>query len=263
MLAVVKLTKRYSSIPVVNDVSFTVEPGKVLGYLGPNGSGKSTTVKMLTGLLLPSEGQILFGGRDIQQQLIEYKSTNHGGAEATGLGYVPEDAQLYNYLTGREYLQLVGRLRGLPPKALNRKIDDFLQLFSLHKSRHSALSSYSKGMRQKILITAALLHNPEVLILDEPESGLDVTSALVFRNLIKELAIKGKIILYSSHVLEVVEKVCSQIVILHKGRMMANDSVENLRLLMQLPSLGDIFAQLVIPEDTEKLAREIVQVMEQ
>ena len=254
MLAVVNLTKRYSSIPAVNNVSFTVEPGKVLGYLGPNGSGKSTTVKMLTGLLLPSEGHILFGGRDIQQQLIEYKST---------LGYVPEDAQLYNYLTGREYLQLVGRLRGLPPKALNRKIDDFLQLFSLHKSRHSALSSYSKGMRQKILITAALLHNPEVLILDEPESGLDVTSALVFRNLIKELAIKGKIILYSSHVLEVVEKVCSQIVILHKGRVMANDSVENLRLLMQLPSLGDIFAQLVIPEDTEKLARDIVQVMEQ
>ena len=254
MLTVVKLTKRYSSVPAVDDVSFTVEPGKVLGYLGPNGSGKSTTVKMLTGLLVPSQGHILFGGCDIQQQLIEYKST---------LGYVPEDAQLYNYLTGREYLQLVGRLRGLPPKALDRKIDDFLQLFSLYKSRHSALSSYSKGMRQKILISAALLHNPEVLILDEPESGLDVTSALVFRHLIKELATKGKIILYSSHVLEVVEKVCSQIVILHKGCVMANDSVENLRLLMQLPSLGDIFAQLVIAEDTEKLARDIVQVMEQ
>ena len=220
MLAVVDLTKRYSSIPAVSEVSFTVEPGKVLGYLGPNGSGKSTTVKMLTGLLLPSQGRILYRGRDIQQQLIEYKST---------LGYVPEDAQLYNYLTGREYLQLVGRLRGLPLKILDRKIDDFLQLFSLHKSRHSSLSSYSKGMRQKILISAALLHNPEVLILDEPESGLDVASALVFRNLVKALAAKGKTILYSSHVLEVVEKVCSQIVILHKGRMMANDSVENLR----------------------------------
>ncbi len=140
MLAVVELTKRYSSIPAVSEVSFTVEPGKVLGYLGPNGSGKSTTVKMLTGLLLPSQGRILYRGRDIQQQLIEYKST---------LGYVPEDAQLYNYLTGREYLQLVGRLRGLPPKILDRKIDDLLQLFSLYKSRHSALSSYSKGMRQK------------------------------------------------------------------------------------------------------------------
>ena len=254
MLAVVELTKRYSSIPAVSEVSFTVEPGKVLGYLGPNGSGKSTTVKMLTGLLLPSQGLILYRGRDIQQQLIEYKST---------LGYVPEDAQLYNYLTGREYLQLVGRLRGLPLKILDRKIDDFLQLFSLYKSRHSSLSSYSKGMRQKVLISAALLHNPEVLILDEPESGLDVTSALVFRNLVKELAIKGKTILYSSHVLEVVEKVCSQIVILHKGRMMANDSVKNLRELMQLPSLGDIFAQLVIVEDTEKLAKEIVEAMEQ
>jgi ABC-2 type transport system ATP-binding protein len=254
MLAVVDLTKRYSSIHAVSQVSFTVEPGKVLGYLGPNGSGKSTTVKMLTGLLLPSQGHILYRGRDIQQQLIEYKST---------LGYVPEDAQLYNYLTGREYLQLVGRLRGLPLRVLDRRIDDFLQLFSLYKSRHSVLSSYSKGMRQKILISAALLHNPEVLILDEPESGLDVTSALVFRNLVKALAAKGKTILYSSHVLEVVEKVCSQIVIPHKGRMMANDSVENLRELMQLPSLGDIFAQLVISEDTEKLAREIVEAMEQ
>jgi len=254
MLAVVELTKRYSSIPAVSQVSFTVEPGKVLGYLGPNGSGKSTTVKMLTGLLLPSQGRILYRGLDIQQQLIEYKST---------LGYVPEDAQLYNYLTGREYLQLVGRLRGLPPKILDHKIDDFLQLFSLYKSRHSSLSSYSKGMRQKVLISAALLHNPEVLILDEPESGLDVTSALVFRNLVKALAAKFKTILYSSHILEVVEKVCSQIVILHKGRMMANDSVENLRELMQLPSLGDIFAQLVIVEDTEKLAREIVAAMEQ
>jgi ABC-2 type transport system ATP-binding protein len=253
MLAVVDLTKRYSSIPAVSQVTFTVEPGKVLGYLGPNGSGKSTTVKMLTGLLLPSQGQILYRGRDIQQQLIEYKSV---------LGYVPEDAQLYNYLTGREYLQLVGRLRGLPPGPLDRKIDDFLQLFSLYKSRHAALSSYSKGMRQKILISAALLHNPDILILDEPESGLDVTSALVFRNLIRELAAKGKTILYSSHILEVVEKVCSRIVILHKGRTMANDSVENLRMLMQLPTLGDIFTQLVISEDTEKLAKEIVEVME-
>jgi len=254
VLDVVGLTKRYSSIPAVNQVSFTVEPGKVLGYLGPNGSGKSTTVKMLTGLLLPSQGHILYRGDDIQKQLIEYKSI---------LGYVPEDAQLYNYLTGRQYLQLVGRLRALPPKVLERRIDDFLQLFSLYKNRHSALSSYSKGMRQKILISAALLHNPEILILDEPESGLDVTSALVFRHLIRALATKGKTILYSSHVLEVVEKVCSQIVILHKGRMMANDSVENLRQLMQLPSLSEIFTQLVISEDTEKLAKEIVEAMEQ
>jgi len=254
VLDVVGLTKRYSSIPALNQVSFSVEPGKVVGYLGPNGSGKSTTVKMLTGLLLPSQGRILYRGRDIQEQLIEYKRV---------LGYVPEDAQLYNYLTGREYLQLVGRLRALPPKVLERRIDDFLQLFSLYKNRHSALSSYSKGMRQKILISAALLHNPEILILDEPESGLDVTSALVFRNVIRALAAKGKTILYSSHVLEVVEKVCSQIVILHKGCMMANDSVENLRQLMQLPSLSEIFTQLVISEDTEKLAQQIVEAMEQ
>lgn len=252
MLEVVGLTKRYSSIPVVNDVSFTLSPFEVFGYLGPNGSGKSTTVKMLTGLVTPSAGRILHNGQDIQSQLSEYKKR---------LGYVPEDPQLYSYLSGREYLQLAGRLRGLEEKSLQRKIDDFLQIFSLHTSRHAPISSYSKGMRQKVLLTAALLHNPEILILDEPESGLDVTSALIFRNLVKALAREGKIILYSSHVLEVVEKVCARVAILHKGRIMANDSVETLRDLMKLPSLADIFTQMVIQEDTEKLAGDIVAVM--
>lgn len=253
MLEVRNLTKLYTRRPAVEDVSFTIQPGEILGYLGPNGSGKSTTVKMLTGLLEPSRGLILYRGRNIRQDLIAYKKC---------LGYVPEEPNLYPYLTGREYLQLVGRLRCLPAAALDYRIDQFLNLLALHEHRYSPMSSYSKGMKQKILISAALLHNPEVLIFDEPLSGLDVTTGLVFKNLIKSLARQGKTVLYSSHVLEVVEKVCSSVIILRKGCVVANDSVENLRGLMALPSLEDIFSQLVLQEDTEKIAEDIVEVMQ-
>lgn len=252
MLEVHELTKLFNGLPAVQEVSFAVKPYEVLGYLGPNGSGKTTTAKMLTGLLQPSRGHILFEGKSIQSNLIGFKKR---------LGYVPEEPYLYPYLTGREYLQLVGRLRCMSQPALDRKIDDLLELFSLQRERHAALSSYSKGMRQKVLISAALLHNPDVLIFDEPLSGLDLTSALVFRNLVKSLAGEGKIILYSSHVLEVVEKVCTRVVILHKGRVVAHDSVARLRDLMRLPSLEEIFSQLVLEQDTEKVARDIVGVM--
>lgn len=252
MLEVATLTKKYFRRPVVDRVSFTISPGEVLGYLGPNGSGKSTTVKMLTGLLDPDAGRVSYCGLDIRQNLIAYKSS---------LGYVPEEPQLYPYLTGREYLQLAGRLRGLPEAVLNEKIDALLNLFSLFEHRFSQISSYSKGMKQKILITAALLHNPEILIFDEPLSGLDVTSALVFKNLVRSLAREGKMILYSSHVLEVVEKICTSVIILRQGTIVAHDSVERLRTLLQSASLEDVFSQLVVEEDTEKLAGEMVAVM--
>jgi ABC-2 type transport system ATP-binding protein len=252
MLEVRGLVKRYTTVTAVDDVSFTVKPYEVLGYLGPNGSGKSTTVNIITGLLEPTAGEVLFEGRSIQSQLIDYKRR---------LGYVPESPHLYPYLTGREYLQLTGRLRGLPKRALDSKIDDLLELFSLGSSRHSPIASYSKGMRQKVLISAGLLHNPDILVFDEPLSGLDVTSALVFRNLVRNLARAGKIILYSSHVLEVVEKICTHVMILRKGKVVANDTVDSLRTLMKLPSLEDIFSELVLEQDVETTASAIVEVM--
>jgi ABC-2 type transport system ATP-binding protein len=253
VLEVRGLCKRYSGAPVLDGISFVLRAGEVTGYLGPNGAGKSTTVKILTGLLQPSEGQVLWNGDDISRNLTDYKSR---------LGYVPEEPLLYPFLTGREYLQLVGRLRGIPEKTLNEKTDALLNLFSLHRYSHSILSSYSKGMQQKILLAAALLHNPDMLILDEPLSGLDVTSSLIVRNLICSLAREGKVILFSSHILELVEKVCSRVMILHKGVLVADDSVEGLRDPMQLHSLEDVFSQLVIHEDTEKIARDIVAVMQ-
>jgi ABC-2 type transport system ATP-binding protein len=246
------LTKRYNSITAVDGVSFQVNAGEVYGYLGPNGSGKSTTVKMLVGFLEPTVGHIFLDGVDIRSDLIGYRRQ---------LGYVPEEPQLYPYLSGKEYLELVGRLRSIPERSLAEKADSLLELFSLSSQRYAAISSYSKGMKQKILICAALLHNPNVLIFDEPLSGLDVTSVLVFRNLVKLLAGEGKIIVYSSHVLEVVEKLCSRVMILHRGRAVANDGVERLRDLMKLPSLEEIFRELVIETDTEKIAKDIVEVM--
>jgi len=253
MLEIQGLTKYYRNIAVVNDVSFSVRAGEVTGYLGPNGSGKSTTVKIITGLIDASAGKVLLDGADIREDLIGFKRR---------LGYVPEEAILYSYLTGLEYLQLMGCLRGMGPRETERKANDLLELFSLHPHRHASISTYSKGMKQRVLISAALLHDPDLLILDEPLSGIDVTSALLFKHLLNELAHRGKTILYISHVLEVVEKVCARVVILYRGRIMADDSVEHLRDLMDAPSLEGIFAQLVEHRDLEGVAREIAAAVE-
>jgi ABC-2 type transport system ATP-binding protein len=253
MLEIRSLAKRYNGIPVVENVSFTIQPGEILGYLGPNGAGKSTTVKMIIGLLEPSDGQILFQGHSILDDLPAFQRR---------IGYVPEEPNLYPYLSGREYLQLAGRLRGLRRAELEPKIDEFLRLFSLWEDRYSPLSSYSKGMRQKVLLSAALLHNPEVLILDEPLSGLDVGAVLAVRELLRRLAAQGRIVFYSSHVLEVVEKVCSRVLILRKGRVAAHDSIEHLRQLMHEPSLEGVFSQLTMEQDNEILADRILEVMQ-
>lgn len=252
MLEVRRLTKYYTRVPAVEEACFSVAAGEVLGLLGPNGSGKSTIVNMLTGLIEPTEGEILFDGRDVRRGPLSFRST---------LGYVPEIPYLYPYLSGREYLQLVGRLRLMPEDVIGRKADRLMELLGMRADRHSPISAYSKGMRQKVLIAAALLHNPRVLVFDEPLSGLDVTSALVFRNLVKELANEGKVIVYSSHVLEAVEKICSKVLILQRGKIVANDSVENLRNLMKAPSLEDVFSQLVLQEDTQQVAASIVSVV--
>lgn len=250
MLEVRQLTKHYSGITVVDRVSFRIAPGEILGYLGPNGAGKSTTVKMLTGLIEPSDGEILFQGRNIVQDMKAFQRR---------LGYVAEEAHLYPHLTGREYLQLAGRLHGIERRSLDAKMDELLRLFGLWEDRHALLASYSKGMRQKILLSAALLHDPELLILDEPFSGLDVNAAMVLRSLLRALAERNKIVLYSSHVLEVVEKVATSVLILRKGQVVAHDSVSNLQALMAQPSLEAVFAQLTQTEDTDLIARRILE----
>jgi len=208
---------------------------------------------MLTGLIEPSSGQILYEGEDVRRDFDAFKQK---------LGYVPEEAHVYPSLTAMEYLQLVGRLRGMPESLLNKRASDLLKLFGLHLRRHSPLAAYSKGMRQRVLISAALLHDPDVLIFDEPLSGLDVSSILLFKSLVVELASRGKIILYISHVLEVVERICAKVIIVYKGKIMAEEGVSRLRDMMNLPSLEAVFNQLVEQQDMEKTARDIVDAIQ-
>jgi ABC-2 type transport system ATP-binding protein len=253
MLEARELTKSYASVPAVKDLTFSLSPGQVLGCLGPNGSGKSTTVKMLTGLLEPTRGKVLFNGEDIQEDLVGFRKC---------LGYVPEEPNLYPYLSGHEYLELMGTLRGMPRSSLERKIDTLLDLFSLRSHRHASIASYSKGMRQRILLIAALMGDPKLLIFDEPLSGLDVTTALVLKNLIKALGQQGKAVFYCSHVLEVVEQVCSHLLILRKGKVLAYDTTEAIQSDIEHSSLERTFMHLVEEVDADKITRDIISAME-
>jgi ABC-2 type transport system ATP-binding protein len=252
MLEARHLVKRFFGVTAVDDVNFSLHPGEVVGYLGPNGSGKSTTARMLTGLLDPSGGTVLFHGHDVQADLVGFHRR---------LGYVPEEPHLYSFLSGREHLELVGRLREIPGPLLDRKVGALLELFGLAGAAEQSISAYSKGMKQKVLIIGALLHDPDVLIFDEPDSGLDVTMTLVLRHLVQTLAARGKAVLYSSHVLEVVEKLCMRVIVLHRGHVVANDSVENLRGLMVSGSLEEVFAQLVLRDDPARTACDIADVV--
>lgn len=244
--------KRYSGISAVEDVSFCAKAGEVTGYLGANGSGKSTTMKMITGLIERDKGEILFEGKPIQQDLMAFKRR---------MGYVPEEPYLYTHLSGLEYLEMVAQLRGLPQKSTAECVDGLLRLLTLHGDRDVAISSYSKGMRQKVLLIAALLHNPDLILLDEPFSGLDVGSALVLRSLIQELASRGKVILFSSHELETVQKICSHVVILHRGKIVADDSIERLQTLMSLSTLEEIFSELAVDQDAGLISRQIADLI--
>ena len=249
MLEARGLTKYYSSITGVRDVNFGVPAGTVLGLLGPNGSGKSTTVGMLTGLLEPSGGLVLLNGANVRDDLLRYKR---------GLGYVPEEAQLYTWMSGGEYLTFCARLRGLPDAVARRRIDALLTIFGLQLDRDAPMSAYSKGMRQKILLSAALVHNPSLVVLDEPCSGLDVGATFVIRSLIQKLSAAGRIIIYSSHELEMVEKVCNEVLILREGRVAAHATTAALREQVNAASLEDAFRALVFTTDVDAVAGEII-----
>jgi ABC-2 type transport system ATP-binding protein len=252
MLELRHVCKRFRGIPAVDDVSFSVRRGQITGYLGPNGSGKSTTLKMIVGLLETTSGTVFFNGEPIDRDLIAYKQR---------IGYIPEEPHLYSHLSGLEYLVMVAQLRNLSPKRAVDCIEGLLRLLSLHSSRHTAIAAYSKGMRQKVLVAAALLHNPDLLLLDEPFSGLDVGTALVLRSLVQELASRGKAVLFSSHELETVERVCSHVVILNRGKIVADDSIERLRTLMAVPTLEAVFSQLAVEQDTAAVSRGIAELI--
>jgi len=252
VLELAAVSKNYHGIPALRRLTVTTVPGQVLGLLGPNGSGKSTTVRMSVGLLRPSQGSVRWRGVDIQDQLLAYQAL---------VGYVPEEPRLYPYLTAIEYLELIGGLRDLPRATIVRRVNRYLELFGLEASRHAPLSSFSKGMRQKVLIAAALLHDPEVVVFDEPGSGLDVASTLILRTLVSSLAERGKTVIYSSHVLDEVEKACENVIILHNGHVVAHDSVARLREIAHAASLEEVFASVAVDQDVVGIGHQLADVV--
>ena len=252
MLEARQLTKRYPAKTAVDRVSFTIQPGEILGYLGPNGSGKSTTINMVVGLLEPTSGSLSLFGHELGRDPEAYKRR---------IGYVPEEPHLYTHLTAIEYLMLVGRLRGLTERTLADKIPALLKLLLLWDSRYATMAAYSKGMRQRVLFAAALMHNPDLLVLDEPFSGLDVTASLLFRTLLRMYAAGNRMVLFSTHRFDMVEKLCSRVVILSKGRVAAEHDMEEFRS-QQSRSLEDVFVKTTGQDDFTPVARQILDLME-
>ena len=252
MLDILGLSKSFSGISAVCEASFQARQGEVTGYLGPNGAGKSTTVRILAGLLEPDRGKVILNGDDIRLDIVAYKRR---------LGYVPEQADVYQHLTPEEYLEFVGRLRGLPERLIREKSAGFLDIFGIYSSRFRLLAAYSKGMRQKVLLAGALIHNPEVLLLDEPLSGLDVRSVLLMRELMPKLAAAGRIVIFSTHVLEIAEKVCDRVVIIDRGRIVASGSLDELRSGNQTASLEKLFSDAVALEDPVKAASAMAELV--
>ena len=254
MIHVSHLTKKYGATTAVDDISFEIQQGEIVGYLGPNGAGKSTTLKMLIGLLQPTSGEISVAGYDAATQLLELK--RH-------IGYVPEEAQLYEHLTLVEHLQLIGRLYHVEEQRITEKIKGLARLFDMEAQANQRISGFSQGMRQKCLIMSALLHNPDVLFLDEPFTNLDVTTVTLMKTVLQRLAELGKTILYCTHILEVAETLCPRIMIINAGKLIADASVEELREQTNQTALNEIFTQLTettgIGEKTEEAIRIVME----
>ena len=254
MIHVSHLTKKYGATTAVDDISFEIQQGEIVGYLGPNGAGKSTTLKMLIGLLQPTSGEISVAGYDAATELLELK--RH-------IGYVPEEAQLYEHLTLVEHLQLIGRLYHVEEQRITEKIKGLARLFDMEAQANQRISGFSQGMRQKCLIMSALLHNPDVLCLDEPFTNLDVTTVTLMKTVLQRLAELGKTILYCTHILEVAETLCPRIMIINAGKLIADASVEELREQTNQTALNEIFTQLTettgIGEKTEEAIRIVME----
>jgi ABC-2 type transport system ATP-binding protein len=231
----------YHSKEVLHGISFDIHRGEMVGMLGQNGAGKSTTLKIISGILPTSAGKVHINGYSLPEQHLEAKKV---------IGYLPESPLLYECLNGTEFLELMGRLHGLEEKMLQKRIRILLETFELNSSRYLRLSGYSKGMRQKILLSAALLHDPEILILDEPLSGLDVDTSKLIKDMLAALVAHGKTVLYSSHILDVVEKVCSRVLLIDRGNLVADAPLEELKQRTNEKSLEDIFRKLTHSEDT-------------
>src|SRR5262245_19558917 len=253
MIVTEHLSHSYGATMALQDVNLRINDGEVLGLLGPNGAGKSTTVKILTGLIRPDAGRALVGGYDIVREPLEAKQR---------LGYVPEQPVVYETLSASEFLEVVSALHHLEPALARQRRDELLELLGLGQARHQRLNTFSKGMKQKVVLAAALLHRPQVLILDEPLDGLDANSARVVKELLRSLASQGRTILFCSHILEVVERVCTRIVIIDKGKEIAEGAPHEIASSTQSTSLDEAFAKLTGVRDAEQISGDILRALE-
>jgi ABC-2 type transport system ATP-binding protein len=247
------LTRDYGTLRALDGVSVSARPGEILGFLGPNGAGKSTTVKILTGMIAPTSGTATVAGFDVTTQPIEVKRR---------IGFVPESGVLYETLSPDEYLELVGCLHHLDARARRARADELLELFGLTDVRGKRLFELSKGMKQKVVIAAALLHKPDVLFLDEPLDGLDANTAMLVKELLKQLAAQGRTILFCSHILDVVERICTRIVIIDKGRKIAEGTAAELRAQTGAPSLELAFNALTGGAEAGAVTAEFLAALE-
>jgi ABC-2 type transport system ATP-binding protein len=247
------LTKLYGGKTALDHLDLDVEPGTIFGFLGPNGAGKTTTVKILTGLLQPNAGRARVAGYDVVEQPLEVKRR---------FGYVPETGALYESLSPAEYLELVGCLHHLEPGSAAARMDELLELFGILNVKHQRMTEFSKGMKQKVLISAALIHKPEVLFLDEPINGLDANAAMIFKELLKKMAAQGKTILFCSHVLEVVERICTRILIIDEGRRIIEGTAPEICGSTGTTTLEQAFAQLTGSRDAGQLTAEFLAALE-
>lgn len=247
IITIRNLSKSFGDKEVLRDINLDIFKGEIIGYIGPNGAGKSTTVKIMLGLIEEYWGDIKVFGEDIRGN-VDYKGK---------IGYVPETADIYENLTAREYLTFIGQLYGMEYEDVDRKAERLMKLFDIRNVYDSRLSSYSKGMKQKVLIISALINDPDILFLDEPLSGMDANSVMVFKEVLEELTRDGKTIFYSSHIMEVVEKLSNRIILIAKGEIIADGSIEELRESMD-GSLETMFNQLTGFDEHEKIAKDIV-----
>ncbi|KGK86745.1 ABC transporter ATP-binding protein [Clostridium sp. HMP27] len=248
------LRMSYGDKEVLKGINLEVHKGEVIGYIGTNGAGKSTTIKIILGIVEGYTGEVKVLGQDISNDKLEYKRK---------IGYVPEVAEIYDNLTAREYLTFIGELYGMSSEIVDEKAEKLMGIFGIGDSYNSRISSYSKGMKQKVLIISSLLHNPDILFWDEPLSGLDANSVMVVKEILAQLAKQGKTIFYSSHIMDVVEKISNRIVLLNNGEVVADGSFQELKESSKEGSLEQIFNQITGFSQYEAIAEEFVSIVEE
>ena len=238
---------------VLKNISFDIQPGKIIGYIGPNGAGKSTTIKILSGIIADFTGEVTIMGMDIRKNALEIK--RH-------IGYIPENAALYEVLTPTEYLQFIGQLYGMDENSIADKAKKLFDLFDLGEVGNQRMTTFSKGMKQKVLIISGLIHNPEIIFLDEPLNGLDANSVMVVKEVLRQMAADGKTIFYSSHIMDVVEKISDRIILINEGNVIADGSFSEISNASGDASLENLFSRLTGNNDHSAKAEEIINVFE-